>query len=47
MTFRVTLPRPAAETLVAESVRRELSSVGTLVEQILEQAAVSVKKRAG
>lgn len=45
MTFRVTLPRPAAEALVAESVRKEIN-VGTLVEQILEHAAAGVKKRA-
>ena len=46
MTFRVTLPRPAAEALVAESIRKEVS-VDSLVEELVERAAVGMKKRAG
>ena len=38
ITFRVVLPRPAAEALVARAIREE-KNIGTLVTEILEQAA--------
>jgi hypothetical protein len=38
MTFRVVLPRPVAETLVARAIREE-KNIGTLVTEILEAAA--------
>ena len=41
MTFRVMLPRQAAEALVARAIRGE-KNIGTLVTEILEAAA---KKR--
>ena len=44
MTFRLALPRLAAEALVAESIRRE-RNIGTYVEEILEQAAAGVAKK--
>jgi hypothetical protein len=38
MTFRVVLPRPAAEALVARAIRAE-QNIGMLVTAILEAAA--------
>jgi hypothetical protein len=38
MTFRVVLPRQAAEALVARAIREE-RNIGTLVTEILEDAA--------
>ena len=38
MTFRVVLPRPVAEALVARAIREE-KNIGTLVTEILESAA--------
>ena len=38
MTFRVVLPRPVAETLVAWAIREE-KNIGMLVTEILEAAA--------
>jgi hypothetical protein len=38
MTFRVVLPRPVAETLVARAIREE-KNIGMLVTEILEVAA--------
>jgi hypothetical protein len=38
MTFRVVLPRQAAEALVARAIREE-KNIGTLVTEILEAAA--------
>jgi hypothetical protein len=38
MTFRVVLPRPVAETLMARAIREE-KNIGTLVTEILEAAA--------
>jgi hypothetical protein len=37
-TFRVVLPRPVAETLVARAIREE-KNIGMLVTEILEAAA--------
>ena len=39
MTFRVLLPRAAAEALTARAIREE-KNLGVLVEEILEDAAV-------
>jgi len=38
MTFRVVLPRPVAETLVARAIREE-KNIGMLVTELLEAAA--------
>ena len=40
MTFRVLLPRPVAEALVAREIR-EVKNIATLVTQILEAADCS------
>jgi hypothetical protein len=44
MTFRVVLPRASAETLVARAIREE-KNIGTLVTEILEQAATRNPER--